>query len=120
MSSILLGGAQKYIQKAVSFLSLFADFNLLSCQGCSGKFYQPGNHKLQTGSWLKVIPGREVARAFRGSATSDNYWLKMHFWHFRDQVMWCKLNRFCSTFDTCNVKLLGLISLLGKVFIKPQ
>ena len=23
-----------------------------SIQGCSKKFYQPGNHKLQTGSWL--------------------------------------------------------------------
>ena len=22
-------------------------------QGCSKKFYQPGNHKLQAGSWLK-------------------------------------------------------------------
>ena len=33
-------------------------------QGCSKKFYQPGNHKLQTGSWLKKFSSREAARGF--------------------------------------------------------
>ena len=33
-------------------------------QECSKKIYQPGNHKFQTGSWLKKFPSREVAKNF--------------------------------------------------------
>ena len=51
-------------------------------QGCSQKFYQPGNHKLQAGSWLKKSPSREAANFFnpppplqvvRGYAPLENF-----------------------------------------------
>ena len=42
----------------------FVNFLVILPQGCGKKFYQPGNHKLQGGSWLKKFLSHEAARNF--------------------------------------------------------
>ena len=41
-------------------------------QECSKKFYQPGNHKLQAGNWLKKTPSPKPARA-RAHVPLENF-----------------------------------------------
>ena len=44
-------------------LALYFIFSRIR-QECSKKFYQPGNHKLQAGSWLKKIPSSKPERVW--------------------------------------------------------
>ena len=65
MSYLFLPSAAKWILEVnhdhLQYLEKFRAI-VFEYQECSKKFCQPGNHKLQAGSWLKNFLSHEAAR----------------------------------------------------------